>query len=58
MSPKVGGAKPVPTGGRMSNAAEFAVTKLDHLINWGRKVINVLCVAMETAAINYGNILK
>ena len=25
-------------GGRLNNAAEFAVTKLDDLVNWGRKV--------------------
>ena len=37
--PKVGGAKPVSAaGGRLNNAAEFAVTKLDHLVNWGRRV--------------------
>jgi hypothetical protein len=39
--PKVGGAKPVPAGGvggKLNNAAEFAVTKLDDLVNWGRRV--------------------
>lgn len=37
--PKVGGAKPLSaTGGRLNNAAEFAVTKLDDLVNWGRRV--------------------
>ena len=38
--PKVGDAKPMPTGGlgRLNNAADFAVTKLEDLINWGRNV--------------------
>ena len=36
---KVDVAKPAPTGGRMSNVAEFTVTKLDDLLNWGRRVI-------------------
>ena len=36
--PKVGGAKLVLGGGRLNNAAEFAVTKLDDLVNWGRRV--------------------
>ena len=36
--PKVGGAKPVSGGGRLNNAAEFAVMKLDDLVNWGRRV--------------------
>ena len=39
--PKVGGAKPVSAGGiggKLNSAAEFAVTSLDDLVNWGRRV--------------------
>ena len=39
--PKVGGAKAVSdagVGGKLNSAAEFAVTKLDDLVNWGRRV--------------------
>ena len=41
--PKVGDAKPTPTGslGRLNNAADFAVTKLEHLINWGRNISKI-----------------
>ena len=38
IAPKVGGAKPASTGGRLNNAAEFALTKVDELVNWARKV--------------------
>ena len=33
------GDRAVAGQGRLNNAAEFAVTKLDDLVNWGRKVI-------------------
>ena len=52
--PKVGGAKPVSAtgaGGRLNNAAEFAVTKLDDLVNWGRRVRKYCRVRMS---INFG----
>lgn len=39
-APEVGGAKPASTGGRLSNAAEFALTKVDDIVNWARKVSN------------------
>ena len=28
------------SGGRFNNAAEYVVTKLDNLVNWGRRVSN------------------
>ena len=38
VSPEEGGAKPATTGGRLSNAAEYALTKVDDIVNWARKV--------------------
>lgn len=38
-APKEGGtSKPAATGSRLNNAAEYALTKVDDIVNWARKV--------------------
>ena len=49
VAPEVGGAKSASTGGRLSNAAEFALTKVDDIVNWARKVSTVYICILSTS---------
>ena len=44
--PQEGGAKPATTGGRLSNAAEYALTKVDDIVNWARKVSPIMSIPL------------
>ena len=42
---------PVVASGRLDNAAQFVVTKLDDLVNWARKVCWLTAVSINLVAI-------